>query len=193
MTQTLVSLNEARKLGLAHYFTGKPCKYGHVQKRQVSNRGCVECLSQRAMDWAKENPNRSQEIRDKWNFENKEKEAARARLWRKNNPDTYKRMVKEWRKNNSTHYRAYMAKCAMDRAAAKKNRTPAWLSEDDHWLIQEAYDLAAMRTDMFGFQWHVDHVVPLRGKDVSGLHVPWNLQVIPGVENKLKSNKFLGT
>lgn len=192
MTQLLVSLDEARKQGLTHYFTGRPCKYGHVEKRQVSNRGCVRCLSQRSMQWAKSNPSRSQEIRDKWYFENKEKEAARARLWRKNNQDTYKRMIKEWRENNSTHYRAYMAKCAMDRAAAKKNRTPSWLSEDDHWLMQEAYDLAALRTDLLGFSWHVDHIVPLRGKEVSGLHTPWNLQVIPGMENRVKSNRFVG-
>jgi hypothetical protein len=45
---------------------------------------------------------------------------------------------------------------------------------------------------MFGFSWHVDHKIPLRGESVSGLHVPWNLQVIPGAENMSKNNKFVG-
>jgi len=51
--------------------------------------------------------------------------------------------------------------------------------------------LAALRTKLFGFSWHVDHVLPLQGKKVSGLHVPSNLQVIPWADNVSKSNKFL--
>ena len=73
---------------------------------------------------------------------------------------------------------------------AKARACPAWLTEDEHWMMYEAYELAALRTEVFGFAWHVDHEVPLRGKRVSGLHVPWNLCVIPGVENMSKSNKF---
>ena len=38
--------------------------------------------------------------------------------------------------------------------------------------------------------WHVDHIIPLQGKNVSGLHVFSNLRVIPGEENVKKSNKY---
>jgi hypothetical protein len=56
-------------------------------------------------------------------------------------------------------------------------------------MIEQAYDLAALRTKMFGVAWHVDHVIPLCGKKVSGLHVPYNLQVILGSENCRKGNR----
>ena len=72
-----------------------------------------------------------------------------------------------------------------------KQRTPSWVGKEERWLIKEAYDLAALRTKIFGFSWHVDHILPLQGEKVSGLHVPNNLQVIPGVENIRKRNKVL--
>lgn len=83
--------------------------------------------------------------------------------------------------------------CAMasKRRASIRNRTPSWLTTDDFWLIEEAYSLAQMRTKLFGFKWHVDHVLPLHGKKVSGLHVPSNLQVIPAIINQQKSASFI--
>lgn len=93
----------------------------------------------------------------------------------------------EWAKNNRGKVNANIKAYKM----RKMQACPSWLTEDEMFLISEAYELAALRTHLFGFQWHVDHIVPLRGKEVSGLHVPWNLQVIPGVENQRKSNLCL--
>jgi hypothetical protein len=56
--------------------------------------------------------------------------------------------------------------------------------------MKEAYDLADMRSKLFGFLWHVDHIIPLQGKKVSGLHTISNLQVIPAIINTRKSNKW---
>jgi hypothetical protein len=73
---------------------------------------------------------------------------------------------------------------------AREQRTPAWLTDDDYWLIEQFYDLARLRTQVLGYAWHVDHIIPLHGKVVSGLHVPDNLQVVPATVNRSKSNNF---
>lgn len=98
------------------------------------------------------------------------------------------RVCEFWRNNPQKR-----AEADARRRASRLQRTPAWLTEDDFWLIEQAYELAQLRTQIFGFQWHVDHIVPLQGELVSGLHVPHNLQVIPARDNLRKSNKFAPT
>jgi hypothetical protein len=103
----------------------------------------------------------------------------------KSNPEVKKR-YKQTQKGRATNL-ANHAK----RRAAKIQRTPAWLTVDDLWMLEQAYELAALRTKMFGFSWHVDHIIPLQGKLVSGLHVPTNVRVIPGADNVRKANRYL--
>ena len=91
-----------------------------------------------------------------------------------------------WRRENPGKVLALTRK----RQLAKIQRTPPWLSDDDYWMMSQAYELAAQRSKLFGFAWHVDHIIPLQGKDVSGLHVPLNLQVIPGSVNSQKGNRM---
>jgi hypothetical protein len=83
-------------------------------------------------------------------------------------------------------YTAYHAK----ERAAKLNRTPKWLTDEDLRLMEEVYFLARLRAEKTDMSWHVDHIIPLRGKLVSGLHVLSNLQVITATENLSKSNKY---
>lgn len=85
---------------------------------------------------------------------------------------------------------AKYAVSAAKHRATKLQRTPAWVDADAIWMIEQAYELAVLRTKLFGFSWHVDHIIPLQGKAVSGLHVPTNLQVIPGLQNIAKNNTF---
>lgn len=121
-----------------------------------------------------------------WRAKNKDKIYKKALEWRKNNIDRYRKLQSKAKKNNSAKVNARNAK----RRAEKLQRTPSWLTKDDFWLITEAYELAKLRTKHFGFIWHVDHIIPLKGKLVSGLHVPLNLQVIEGKENMRKNNRI---
>ena len=79
--------------------------------------------------------------------------------------------------------------CAM-RKKVVKQRTPTWLSPFDRLKIKCYYSVAAMLARNNKEPWHVDHIVPLQGKIVSGLHVPNNLQFLRGVDNVRKKNKF---
>ncbi len=76
------------------------------------------------------------------------------------------------------------------RAYSKRVRqaTPQWV---DKSACNEIYKEAIRKQEQEGITYEVDHIVPIRGKDVSGLHVPWNLQVLPAVLNARKSNKHL--
>lgn len=77
------------------------------------------------------------------------------------------------------------------RRASKKSSS---LMRDDEWnlfVCSENYDLARVRSKETGIEWHVDHIIPLRGETVCGLHVWYNLQTIPAKINQTKSNSFL--
>lgn len=89
-------------------------------------------------------------------------------------------------KQNPALYAAHTAK----RRAAILKRTPKWLTEQDFADIQKIYVLADELSRATEVKWHVDHIVPLQGKNVSGLHLPNNLQVLPANVNIAKHNKF---
>lgn len=93
-----------------------------------------------------------------------------------------------------TRYReknkAIRTKIQMARKSAKLKRTPAWLTKFDLLKIKCLYQLAAMRNRESDQSWHVDHIIPLQGEFVSGLHVPSNLRVIPAIDNMRKSNQY---
>lgn len=106
--------------------------------------------------------------------------------WIENNRARHNAKCAKWAKQNPEKVNARTAR----RYAAKTNATPAWLDADQLWMITEAYDLARLRTELLGINFEVDHIVPLRGKKVMGLHVPWNLRVTPSSTNRRKSNTF---
>ena len=94
--------------------------------------------------------------------------------------------VRAWRKSNPDKVNALRAK----RRASKLQRTPKWLTKEQLTKIEEFYTVANELSWLSEDGLHVDHIVPLQGENVSGLHVPWNLQVVPAKLNLSKGNKF---
>lgn len=76
------------------------------------------------------------------------------------------------------------------RRAAKYHATPKWLTKEQKKAIADVYAEAAIRTAETGVSHVVDHIIPLRGKTVCGLHVPWNLRAITSAENSKKGNRL---
>jgi hypothetical protein len=88
---------------------------------------------------------------------------------------------------------AYRLRRADERARRRigvSQRTPPWSGELDELVMLEAHDLARRRGIVTGFAWEVDHIIPLHGRVVSGLHVWNNVRVISATANATKSNGF---
>ena len=206
----IISRKAAKQFGLKRYYTGKPCVKGHVEERLTSTGQCYGCLRsneykavKKASDtnyykenkenvlkqvykYVQENKELIIERRKKWYANNKEKRLAYHKEWSQKNEKKLKQYQKQWRYQNRDICNAHATKHFL----AKKNRTPPWLKDCHLKAIETEYSLAAWCSKVMGIKYHVDHIIPLRGKLVSGLHVPWNLQVIPATDNLIKSNKF---
>ena len=159
---------EAMQAGLTRYNTGKPCKYGHYADRQVADKTCVECKASHVASYRARNPDKLKQ--------------SLARYY-KQNTSYFREASKKWKANNTDKVNAQCRR----RKLAQQNRTSKSVGPE---LLRRPYAYAKLMTELTGQPWHVDHIVPLHGKNVCGLHVPWNLQVIPASINVHKSNAF---
>lgn len=155
MDRKKISRRDALLLGLKRYFTGKPCKRGHISERGTINRFCIECQKVASL------------------------------FHRKKDPEKRKQIEKSYRLRNAAKVNAKNAR----RKAAKLQRTPPWLTREHFEEMRVIYMESEILTKWSGVKHHVDHIVPLLGKNVSGLHVPWNLQVLMASDNLTKHNQ----
>lgn len=133
----------------------------------------------------------SEELKEhqkQWVQDNIKHVYAKQKEWRDANIEKVKTANKKSKQKHKARVNASNAQYR----AEKLQRTPSWLTEDDLWIIKEFYDMAVLRSKTTEIKHHVDHIVPLKGKIVSGLHVPTNLQVITWHKNITKNNRFEG-
>ena len=199
---------QAKALGLSKCYGSICQKHPELEGYRWVSGACIECARDYVRNARKNDPDK----RKKHNKKSYDRIKANPELWakkialdveyRKNNKAKIRESQRRWKENNpdrvALHKQNAKGKYKIQknvdtafRRSAKKQRTPRWLTPDDFWMIEQVYELAALRTKMFGFKWHVDHIIPLQGKTVSGLHVPWNLQVIPALVNLKKGNKIV--
>ena len=183
---------EAKKSGSKYYFTGQPCKHGHIAPRKTKG-ACIECLK---VEWAKGNETRADYFRE---YNKRENVKDRKNEWYQENRETVinnaatrpAHVLREyrnaWKVNNKTQV------LADNKVRRRKHReaTPPWLTRKQKSEIRQLYQIAITMTQTTGEQYVVDHIVPLRSHEVCGLHVPWNLRVITQEENLKKSNKLV--
>jgi hypothetical protein len=184
---------EAFALNAKYYFTGKPCKHGHVALRKTKG-ACLECLKIESKEAYRKRYdyfvayNQTKGIENKKRYYQKNKE----KIIEKNKKvpiETIRKYKKAWKKANPEEVKA----ATNDRRRRHKDATPKWLSVEQKAEIRKIYKRAIQFCKDKPKAYAVDHIVPLMGKEVCGLHVPWNLQILSAEENFKKNNKLLDT
>jgi len=167
--------------GASTYNTGIACRNGHLANRITANGTCVECARIANAKSREKRKDRIKATNAAYYAANKEKVDALNKAWRDSNPERAKAV-------RLTHYHAnkdcYRAR-SKGRKEDVKRATPAWVSFDDLAAVYAQAGALALET---GIQHDVDHIVPLRGSGVCGLHVPWNLRPLPASINRAKRN-----
>lgn len=178
---------EAKRVGAKYYFTGVPCAHGHTALRKTKG-ACVECLKK---EWARASVERAEYFKEynklektkdrknEWYLNNKEKVVAAANAQPRHIKNEYNRT---WKANNRDAVRA----STRNRRRKHRDATPKWLTRAEKSTMRQIYQIAITSSKLTQQPYVVDHVVPLRGKDVCGLHVPWNLQVMSQEDNLKK-------
>lgn len=149
------------------------------QEKWIANGG-KEFIAQ----WAKDNAERMKELQRNWREKKPERQKARRRKEYVARQDQYRAYAKAKREENpeysKSHSRAFKARF--------RPFTPPWA---DREAIRAVYDECARRREETGEDLVVDHIMPLNGKNVSGLHVHGNLRIITRIENTSKHNRII--
>lgn len=167
----------AQAAGEQFYETGLPCLRGNVAKRRTYSGKCVcvdcnKAVMAGSMEsmrrWFAENPERLRDIKRK---------SAVKRI------DFKREYNRRYKRENAAKV---LADCRL-RQTRKLQATPPWA---DLKSIEAIYAKAKEMARTHGGRWHVDHEIPLRGKNVCGLHVEANLRIVSAAVNMAKSNQF---
>jgi 5-methylcytosine-specific restriction endonuclease McrA len=140
---------------------------------------CRDCSAAAAREWREANPGAYQA----WHADNLERRREYCRSWHEANRDRRAAYNLEWSRENPHIVNSLVAR----RNAAKFRATPKWADQD---AIRAVYAEAARLTTETGVRHEVDHVYPIQGKTVCGLHCEANLQILTKTENIRKHNRM---
>lgn len=147
-------------------------------------------IKEKAREYRKENREKIREYMKhylaKYIEQNREELLQKKREYFKKNKDQLAEKAKLYKKRN----RAYFNAKNSERRASILQRTLHWLSSEDKHQISLFYKAAKFLESVYNVEYHVDHIIPLLGEDVCGLHVPWNLQLLTSTENLSKGNRY---
>lgn len=178
--------------------TAKPIDDFYIRKESGRRRSeCKACIFKRSKEWCAKNPDRRKAHYEKWEAKNpghvlkrkaayRKRHPVRYRQWNIDNPERVKELNAAWAAKNKDRIAAQVAK----RRAAKKQAFLPFDPELFELVEPGAYKIAALRTELTGVPWEVDHIVPLQSDIVCGLHSEYNLAVITVSENRRKSNLY---
>lgn len=150
---------------------------------------CKCCAAQKTKTWQNYNQDDYRQLVKKWKENNKERvrdiNNNYRKLYYEKHPENVKLSKKKWRDKNKHLISIYSAcrRKQIDRQSVK-------LSKDMLIEIKSIYDQSKILSEQTGIPHHVDHIIPLKAKMCSGLHVPWNLQIITASENVRKGNRM---
>jgi len=173
-SKTCTSCNADKET--SEFYKQKGCKFGVSSK-------CKDCLKAKARAYSKSPAGRDSARKSYLN--NKTACNARSKAYYENNKARQLQKCKEWKSKNKSKVLASVTL----RKRKVKQATPKWLTLEQKRDMENIYWLAKDLQSVSGQTYHVDHIVPLKGQNVCGLHVPWNLQVLPSDINMSKGNK----
>jgi hypothetical protein len=170
--------SKSTKSGLHQYC--KPCTKlkikavpNYKEKRKAYLKSVPDKCLAYCRKWQNKNKDKILEYRKKYYAKNVEK----TRKYQKENRERLRLNTSKWKKKNKRLMNSYSSLAR----ARKIKRTPKWANLEK---INQIYVICPVG-------YHVDHIIPLNGKIVSGLHVEYNLQYLPAEENLKKSNNFI--
>jgi hypothetical protein len=177
----------------------KTCKKGHQYPEDKKQ--CPECYKIYKKQYGIDNKEQIQpymtqyrldnkesikECKQQWEQDHKEHKKQQAQLYYLDHKEHIKHIKQEYLKTHLYQHNALSAK----RRAAKLNQTPKWLTKDQLKQMEHYYETAKWVESILGESIVVDHIIPVQGKNVSGLHVPWNLQLLTREDNARKGNNI---
>lgn len=216
-SSTIILRREAIASGLSRYFTGKPCKHGHVSERGTSRGQCLECHR----EWRQSNRDKINGWRADWRAKRPDLEAAQVARRKERLPHAAREIAKRWREKNPEAAKATRQKSYKKRSNNPKFRLDAAIRAGVSGCIRKGGKNGKKTLDCLGFtreqlvkhlekkfapgmnwenygEWHVDHIIPLKAfnfqtVDDVDFKRAWalsNLQPLWGRENQSKNAKL---